>query len=132
MELAGHVSDSLLLHVLEDEARKRSEFFSFCFLCFCLILFQTRFIVVEWIVVVVGLGSAFFHGTLTFYGQLSDEIPMLIGAFYWAYVVWHTQRQHHDNYYIAILVALLGHNPRVYWHAACPSRRVRSSQLLVD
>jgi dihydroceramidase len=33
---------------------------------------ELRFLWIEGCVIVIGLGSALFHGTLTFYGQLAD------------------------------------------------------------
>ena len=44
---------------------------------------ETRFLVSEVLVIIIGLGSALFHGTLTFYGQLADELPMIWGVSVW-------------------------------------------------
>ncbi len=64
---------------------------------------ETRFLVTELAVVVIGLGSALFHGTLTFYGQLADELPMLYGAFVWVYVILHhTQPRGVTNRWIVL------------------------------
>ena len=67
---------------------------------------EWRFLLLDVAVIVIGLGSALFHGTLTFWGQLADELPMLYGAFIWIYVVLHLQRRENDYIYIGLLVAL--------------------------
>ena len=67
---------------------------------------EWRFLLLDVAVIVIGLGSALFHGTLTFWGQLADELPMLWGAFIWIYVVLHVQRRENDYIYIGLLVVL--------------------------
>ena len=44
---------------------------------------ERRFIVANFTLVIIGLGSAAFHGTLTHIGQQGDETPMVIGSVNW-------------------------------------------------
>jgi len=39
-------------------------------------------------VIVIGVGSAYFHGTLLYVGQMWDEIPMVWGVLTWLYILW--------------------------------------------
>ena len=43
----------------------------------------------------VGVGSIIFHGTLTYFGQMLDELPMIYAASIWCYVlleIWNINR----------------------------------------
>jgi dihydroceramidase len=52
-----------------------------------LLLREWRGIIAHSSVVVVGLGSAYFHGTLLYTGQMWDEIPMMWCALTWMYIL---------------------------------------------
>jgi dihydroceramidase len=41
---------------------------------------------------IVGLGSAYFHGTLTHWGQMADELPMVYSMIIWWYILFHMNR----------------------------------------
>ena len=44
---------------------------------------EMRFYVLYALVMIIGLGSLAFHGTLTFVGQFMDEVPMIFCIFNW-------------------------------------------------
>ena len=44
---------------------------------------ETRFLFCSLGFVLVGLGSAYFHGTLTHLGQMADELPMVYSMIIW-------------------------------------------------
>ena len=46
-----------------------------------------RINIYSFFVILVGLGSTLFHGTLTFFGQLWDELPMMWGLLYWHWLL---------------------------------------------
>ena len=54
---------------------------------------ETRFFVQAWLIVLVGLGSAMFHATLTFHCQLLDELPMVYALTVWWCVVFVPHRR---------------------------------------
>jgi len=48
---------------------------------------ETSFEVLNWSIMAVGLGSVLFHGTLTYVGQLLDELPMIWSMLVWWYLI---------------------------------------------
>jgi len=49
--------------------------------------YEKRMVVVNLLVALVGLGSAAFHGTLLYSGQIMDELPMVYASLSFLYVV---------------------------------------------
>jgi len=49
--------------------------------------YDKRFIVINLMVAMVGLGSAAFHGTLLWTGQITDELPMVYASLSFLYAV---------------------------------------------
>lgn len=48
---------------------------------------ETRFLMSSLGLAFVGLGSAYFHGTLTHLGQMADELPMVYSMIIWWYIL---------------------------------------------
>jgi dihydroceramidase len=48
---------------------------------------ENRFLLLCFSTGVVGLGSAYFHGTLTYFGQMSDELPMVYSMIVWWFIL---------------------------------------------
>jgi dihydroceramidase len=48
---------------------------------------ENRFLVLCFSSGLVGLGSAYFHGTLTHFGQMSDELPMVYTMIVWLFIL---------------------------------------------
>ncbi|ETV96199.1 hypothetical protein H310_10393 [Aphanomyces invadans] len=56
--------------------------------------FELRFHLIYANIVVVGIGSAMFHGTLTFVSQQCDETPMVWSMLLWFYILYAPLWQH--------------------------------------
>ena len=50
---------------------------------------EHRFLLLSFSFGIVGLGSAYFHGTLTHWGQMADELPMVYSMIVWWYLLFH-------------------------------------------
>ena len=48
---------------------------------------ENRFLLLCFSTGIVGLGSAYFHGTLTYFGQMSDELPMVYSMIVWWFIL---------------------------------------------
>jgi dihydroceramidase len=48
---------------------------------------ETRFLLLCLSFGIVGLGSVYFHGTLTHWGQMADELPMVYSMIVWWYIL---------------------------------------------
>jgi dihydroceramidase len=62
----------------------------FAFLGLCIAIrykYETKFIVSYLLIMIVGLGSFAFHATLTFSGQMLDELPMIYASMSLLYTV---------------------------------------------
>lgn len=49
--------------------------------------FEKRFLFLCLSFGIVGFGSAYFHGTLTHFGQMADELPMVYSIIIWWYIL---------------------------------------------
>ena len=65
---------------------------------------ELRYLLVDIGIIVISLGSALFHGTLTRYGQMMDELPMLWGALIFTSVVWHSRLPKSDVIFLGALL----------------------------
>lgn len=48
---------------------------------------EFRFVILDFYILSIGLGSAMFHATLLFHSQLADELPMVWEILHWTYVI---------------------------------------------
>jgi dihydroceramidase len=48
---------------------------------------EKRFLLLSLSFGFVGLGSAYFHGTLTYFGQMADEVPMVYSVIIWWFIL---------------------------------------------
>ena len=48
---------------------------------------ENRFLLMSFSFGLVGFGSAYFHGTLTHYGQMADELPMVYSMIVWWFIL---------------------------------------------
>jgi len=47
--------------------------------------YEPRFVMIGMGIMIVGCGSAAFHGTLLFHNQMADELPMMWSIMIWLY-----------------------------------------------
>jgi dihydroceramidase len=60
-------------------------------------------------VILIGLGSAYFHGTLLYVGQMWDEIPMVWTVLCWIYILWQMDTPYEEGSMLfAIMLATYG------------------------
>lgn len=55
----------------------------------------------------VGIGSFYFHGTLTFVGQMFDELPMVYSMIIWFFILFRMNTFHSHRCYYDPLILLL-------------------------
>lgn len=67
---------------------------------------ETRFVVLSYLCIIVGLGSAAFHGTLLFHFQLFDELPMVYALTCWWYIWFESPRKKPRRYMLPALVGM--------------------------
>ncbi len=48
---------------------------------------ETRFLLTSLLFGIVGFVSAYFHGTLTHFGQMADELPMVYLMIIWWLII---------------------------------------------
>ncbi|OQR93991.1 alkaline phytoceramidase (aPHC) [Achlya hypogyna] len=72
--------------------------------------FEWRFVLMYLNVMVVGFGSALFHGTLTLVSQQLDETPMIWSMLIWIYILYAPDWENNPSHDIAMrwLLAALG------------------------
>jgi dihydroceramidase len=56
---------------------------------------------------IVGLGSAYFHASETFFGEITDEFPMSILMYYYISIACHIQRWRFPRFYYLGIMSLL-------------------------
>src|SRR5262249_39845188 len=49
---------------------------------------ENRFLLLSLSFGLVGFGSAYFHGTLTHFGQMADELPMVYSMIVWWFILY--------------------------------------------
>jgi len=69
--------------------------------------YEKRFIMVNALVAMVGLGSAAFHGTLLYTGQIFDELPMVYSSISLLYVVLETESKDRPIYKYLVPLLLI-------------------------
>jgi dihydroceramidase len=65
---------------------------------------EKRFLIVCLSFGLVGLGSAYFHGTLTHLGQMADELPMVYTMIIWLFILFRMKKFEEKIYSIDILI----------------------------
>ncbi|KAI9217256.1 ceramidase [Blastocladiella britannica] len=65
--------------------------------------YEKRFFYSYFMLFVVGIGSALFHGTLTYYMQLLDEVPMLFGSAIFIYCCYSPSLPRPPRWLVAVL-----------------------------
>ncbi|UJR32454.1 hypothetical protein I4U23_019916 [Adineta vaga] len=53
---------------------------------------ERRFLWLSFSFGLVGFGSAYFHGTLTLFGQMTDELPMVYSMIVWWFILFRTNK----------------------------------------
>lgn len=55
---------------------------------------ERRFLLLSFSFGLVGFGSAYFHGTLTHFGQMADELPMVYSMIVWWFILFRMNKYH--------------------------------------
>jgi len=68
---------------------------------------ENRFLVLSLSFGFLGFGSAYFHGTLTHFGQMADELPMVYSMIIWWYVLFRMNKFGLKNKFLTIDILIL-------------------------
>ena len=60
---------------------------------------EKRFVLMSISFGIVGIGSFYFHGTLTFIGQMFDELPMVYSMIIWFFILFRMNYFHSHHFY---------------------------------
>jgi len=68
---------------------------------------ENRFLVLSLSFGFLGFGSAYFHGTLTHFGQMADELPMVYSMIIWWYILFRMNKFRLKNRFLTIDILIL-------------------------
>lgn len=76
---------------------------------------ESRFLLMNISFGLVGLGSAYFHGTLTHVGQMADELPMVYSMIVWWFILFNMDEKRRSKHSVADLSLILGIAYGAFW-----------------
>ncbi|CAF0980254.1 unnamed protein product [Adineta ricciae] len=68
---------------------------------------ERRFTLLSFSFGLVGFGSAYFHGTLTHFGQMADELPMVYSMIIWWFILFRMNKHHLASQHISPIDVLI-------------------------